>query len=784
MDFLKDINIYTIIVCESDNKKKILNEINKYKKIVPVKFLSLKELYNLYYFNYDEKALYYLINKYNIKYDVAKTYLDNIIYLNEDEYSNDKLNNLNSIKKDLFDNDILSKNDNFIHNIKNKSVIFYGYDYIDKFTHKLIDSIKSFCKVTIIEKQYNDFKHNVYEFDHIEDEVDFVASKICNLIKNGVDIKNIKISNIDNEYKTVIKRIFYLYNIPVNLRDEESLYSTIVGSYFVKNYDSDLNLLIDELKSKYDSKIVNQIINIVNKYTFVSDKMLVKDMIVHDLLNTKVIKTKLVNAVNIIDYKNYSDGDYIFLMNFNQKSIPVTHKDEKYLSDNDLETLGLETSIELNKIDKNITINNIKSIKNLIITYKKESYTSEYYPSNLINEMNLDVDFGSSDFEESNLSNKIKLCKYLDDYYKYNIKNPYMSILLNNYDLPYKEYDNKYNYIDRKLFEKLTDNKLNLSYSSMQSYNECSFKYYIQNILKLDVYEDKFSSYIGTLFHHILEIGINNEIDVKSEISEFIKDKKFNNKEKYYIEKLTKDIEFALDTIKKQLNYSKFNKIVTENKLVVIKNGNISVTFKGFIDKMMSYDDGVRTLVALVDYKTYDVDLKTDLIDYGLNLQLPIYLYLASNNLKSVEFAGFYIQKVLPSEKKYNKDKTLEEQMRDNMKLSGYSNSNEHILKLFDRTYESSEIIRGMKIKNDGNFSASAHVLSTEQMNELISKVDKQIDKCIDKIDKCDFNINPKNINNINISCKYCKYKDLCYMTQKDVEEIVLQEVETNEVDE
>ena len=60
----------------------------------------------------------------------------------------------------------------------------------------------------------------------------------------------------------------------------------------------------------------------------------------------------------------------------------------------------------------------------------------------------------------------------------------------------------------------------------------------------------------------------------------------------------------------------------------------------------------------------------------------------------------------------------------------------------------------------------------------------KLVDKCIDKIDKCDFNINPKNINNINISCKYCKYKDLCYMTQKDVEEIVLQEVETNEVDE
>ena len=489
-------------------------------------------------------------------------------------------------------------------------------------------------------------------------------------------------------------------------------------------------------------------------------------------------------AINIIDYKNYSNNDYVFLMNFNQKSIPVTHKDEKYLSDNDLKLLDLETSVELNKIDKNIAINNIKSIKNLIITYKKESYSSEYYPSNLINEMNLEVVTENTTLDNSHLSNKIKLCKYLDDYYKYNIKNPDMDTLLNNYDLPYKNYDNKYNLINRNTLEKLINNKLNLSYSSMQSYNECSFKYYIQNILKLDVYEDKFSSYIGTLFHHILEIGINKEINVKEEIDKFIIDRKFNNKEKYYIEKLTKDIEFALNVIKKQLDYTKFNKIITENKLVVIKNRNISVTFKGFIDKMMTYNDGGKTLVALIDYKTYDVDLKMDLIDYGLNLQLPIYLYLAGNNLETVEFAGFYIQKVLPSEKKYNKDKTLEEQTCENMKLCGYSNSDEHILKLFDRTYESSEIIKGMKIKNDGNFSSSSHVLNTKQMDMIISKVDDQINKCIDNIDSCNFNINPKNINNNNISCKFCKYRDLCYMTQKDIEEITVQEVETDEMDE
>lgn len=784
MNFLDDISRDTLIICESDNKKKILNKINECKKLIPVKFISLKELYNLYYFNYDEKALYYLINKYNFKYDVAKTYLDNLIYIENTEFRSDKLNDLKNIKKELESNDIIKKNENFIHDINNKDIIFYGYDYIDKFTLKLIDSIKKITNIKIIEKKYDDYKHKAYEFAHIEDEVDFVASKICSLIKNGIDINKIKISNIDDEYKPIIKRVFYFYNIPINLDDEETLYSTIPASFLIKNFNSDLSDIIEKLKEKYNPSVVNQIINIINKYTFVSDKLLVKDMIIHDLLNTKVIKTKFVNAINIIDYKNYSNNDYVFLMNFNQKSIPVTHKDEKYLSDNDLKLLDLETSVELNKIDKNIAINNIKSIKNLIITYKKESYSSEYYPSNLINEMNLEVVTENTTLDNSHLSNKIKLCKYLDDYYKYNIKNPDMDTLLNNYDLPYKNYDNKYNLINRNTLEKLINNKLNLSYSSMQSYNECSFKYYIQNILKLDVYEDKFSSYIGTLFHHILEIGINKEINVKEEIDKFIIDRKFNNKEKYYIEKLTKDIEFALNVIKKQLDYTKFNKIITENKLVVIKNRNISVTFKGFIDKMMTYNDGGKTLVALIDYKTYDVDLKMDLIDYGLNLQLPIYLYLAGNNLETVEFAGFYIQKVLPSEKKYNKDKTLEEQTCENMKLCGYSNSDEHILKLFDRTYESSEIIKGMKIKNDGNFSSSSHVLNTKQMDMIISKVDDQINKCIDNIDSCNFNINPKNINNNNISCKFCKYRDLCYMTQKDIEEITVQEVETDEMDE
>ena len=155
MNFLDVISKDTLIICESDNKKKILNKINECKKLIPVKFISLKELYNLYYFNYDEKAVYYLINKYNFKYDVAKTYLDNLIYIENTEFRSDKLNDLKNIKKELESNDIIKKNENFIHDINNKDIIFYGYDYIDKFTLKLIDSIKKINNIEIIEKKYD-----------------------------------------------------------------------------------------------------------------------------------------------------------------------------------------------------------------------------------------------------------------------------------------------------------------------------------------------------------------------------------------------------------------------------------------------------------------------------------------------------------------------------------------------------------------------------------------------------------------------------------------------------
>ena len=65
-------------------------------------------------------------------------------------------------------------------------------------------------------------------------------------------------------------------------------------------------------------------------------------------------------------------------------------------------------------------------------------------------------------------------------------------------------------------------------------------------------------------------------------------------------------------------------------------------------------------------------------------------------------------------------------------------------------------------------------------MDELTNIVEEKIEECINNILNGKFSINPKVINGKNISCEYCKFKDICFKEKKN--EIVLGG-EYNEVD-
>jgi ATP-dependent helicase/nuclease subunit B len=300
--------------------------------------------------------------------------------------------------------------------------------------------------------------------------------------------------------------------------------------------------------------------------------------------------------------------------------------------------------------------------------------------------------------------------------------------------------------------------KLTLSYSKMQIYNKCAFRYYLTDILKLDIFEENFSTVIGSMVHYVMEKCLaNNDMDTNKYVMEFLGDRQFTNKEKFFLDRYKLCIKELLDQIMLEKEYSSFDNAMYEKKIDIDYGDNIK--FTGIIDKILYKEENDKTYLALIDYKTGNDDISLNYLKYGLNIQLPIYLYLSDYlNFRNILYSGFYLQKFNISEKDY--------------RLLGYSNSNRDILSIIDNNYDNSKIIKGMKTLKDGSFSSYTKVLSNEDIDKIKNITKEKIHEVIENIKNNKFDINPKVNGDKNIGCDFCKFRDICFVKKKDRVEI------------
>lgn len=750
----------TLLITPNEIKEEMILKITSENNLLDIKYISLEELYKKF-FNYDIKAIYYLMNKYKFKYEVAKVYLDNMFYV-KDDFDDDKLKLLLKLKKEVKEYIITSRIDIY----KNRNIVVYGYE-LSKFDINLLKKISNNIEVI---KEESKYKHSkIYQFKTLEKEVEFVFDKIIDLLKNNININNIKLI-VSSDYYNTLKRMSNFYNIPLNIPSDTKLSDTLVGNYFIKNYNSNI---IDEIKNKFnDIELINKLIDIVNKYVEL-DFNEAKDLIIYEIKNCKIKDIQLKNSIKLITFDNLiNDDDYVFILGFNYGVIPNIYKDEDFLSDKIKEKLGLLTSREKNIYEKNKIVNKINSIKNLTISYKLKNNNEEYTISNLNDILKLEIVDEEIDSFKSDIYNKIKLTSSLDKLVKYNIKENNLSKLFSNYqDIKYMKYDNKYTNINKNDFSKFINNKITLSYSSLDNYFKCGFKYYLGNILRISPYQETYYTVLGNLFHYVLSKAFLDDFDLDKCYNEFLSKQtyEFNNMEKFFIKKAKEELIFIIDTIKKQYKDTNLTNAFYERKVFVDKSTNVKVTFMGVVDKLLYKEENDKTIVCIVDYKTGNTDINLDYAKYGLSLQLPIYLYLSKNmNLKNVEVAGFYLQKILNNEIKKDNKHTYLELKEDNLKLVGYTNDNLDILEKLDKNYENSNFIKSLKTTSKG-FSSYSKMINSEEINNLINLVDDKINEARDEILNTNFKINPKKIDNKNIGCEYCEFRDVCYRKENDI---------------
>lgn len=752
LEYIKDGDL---VIAPSHIKKHILKELTKAKKIINIKFMTIKEFTNSYFGTYNEKSLYYLMKNHNLKYGVAKEYLENIFF-------HAKL--LKPTYKELKEKGLLIENKMFKKRLNN--IVVIGYDSLDKY---LLDELKQY-NTRFIETKTNKYKPQVYEFNKQSDEIAFVATDIVQKLKTE-NINTFYLINITEDYKDELKRVFDQFNLPLNLENSKNIYGTETVRIFLETLKQTRNIE-QALEKTPQNDIYNKIIDVLNKYNFIKeiDNTFI-EIIKEELKQEKVPINRKINAINITDLNTLipEEDNYYYIMGFNQGVMPRIYHDDELIKDEERKKIGLNTSLEKLKSEKIHTSKIIHSIKKLKITYKRKDNYRTYYPSPLLEELNLDIIKNPEiQLTGSHKYNQMKLSMGLDNLIKYNEKSENLEKLFSTYpNVPYQTYDNSFKGVMFDDIYNYLNGKTNISYSSMNNYFLCAFRFYIQNILKLDPFEDNFATFIGTLFHECLSHMYDEDFDLEKTYNDYQKNQSLTEKEKFFTKKLYKNIEFIIETIRKQEEYSKLDKVLTEKKLNIDKSSKLKINFKGIVDKIKYKEENGKVLALIIDYKTGNISPNLDNINYGLHLQLPVYVYLTKKGLhKNVEIVGFYLQKILNKAEIDSENSKLDEQK--NLRLEGYTINDENIIKEIDPNYEKSTVIKGMNKTNNG-FQNYTKLISYEEIDKVMDLVDDKINEVIQGVEEGKFNINPKRIDDKLIGCDFCKFRDACYKKEEDI---------------
>lgn len=778
-----DIKEHSLIVLKDGFKNTFLKDFREKLGLYDIKVMELSELKKKFYFDYTKKTVYYVHKNYNVIGEIAQIYVENLYFIDRANTGDEKVNFLSTLKRELVDKRLLKIDSTFRNSLKNFEVVLFDLKNVDNFHENMFADIAKITKVTAIDDDRGtETAKRLYRLANKEEEVSFVASEIVNLIKSGIPIDHIKLANVNKDYHFVLKRTFEDFKIPLELPNEESIASTILVSKFKELFSNDIKSTFESLKEYVkdtkDQKVFDKLIDVVNEYTWCDDYMEVKDFIFQDIAKVKVPNNIYKNAVKTVDFmsEKIKDEDYVFLLNFNEGVIPTNKKDEDYLDDQTKLALGLSDSIDLNKKSIEEVRTKIALAKNLVVTLSKTDLNGELYISNAYTEELFDESNAPRiSFCHSNSYNKRVLLKEKDENKKYGTISRLLTTLEAHYkDVPYDTFDNKFKGINEEHLNDYLDNKLTLSYSSMDTYYKCAYRYYLSNIIKVDKFEDTFEIVVGNIFHEVLSKCFKTPFDFESAWQKAIEHQEydFKNMEKFYLGMLKGELAFIIDTINRQKEYCSLDEALYEQKIIVPLDDKGDVIFKGFVDKILYGEFEGKKIAAIVDYKTGNPELSLDNVIYGLDMQLPIYSYLIENfePLKGAEIGGFYLQKILSNTNDQNKK-------IESLKLQGYSNSDVEILKYVDKSYEDSHMIKSLKMGPNG-FYNYAKILSTDQIDKLNEIVKQKIQEAAKDIKSAKFDIDPKQIDDKLVGCKFCKFKDICYMTAKD---IVIKEKKTKD---
>lgn len=756
------------IICSYEDRMSILKATKEIKNYT---FLTLKDLEDRVLGTAKKKAVFLLMKKYELSYEVACEYISYMPYVEDKSYSDLKLDSILTAKRHLIECGMYKNDPLFLNRLKGKKITFYNVDLNSKLRY-IQSALPKDCMV-YEEAQSIDIKPLiVHEFKNTYDEVLFVCNQIIDLIKRGVPLKNIHLCNLNQEYTFLFERMMYSYNIAIDIPTKRNILSQPIAHEFLDlcKEKSSFHEVFESLKQ--DSIFYSSLFNLIVSYDLVEDKP--SDYI--DFLKIKLMEMSFPKdiyeeMISTTEKASYSKDDYVFYLGLNLGISPKVYKDDLYLNDEELVLIHHLPSTVRNQEAKEKLKRLLLQTDHIFISYKKHDSKEECFPSNVLSELNHEVKHVDASYGYSKLEDDIRLGIAYTKLLKYKEQSSELNLYSIDH-LKYNSFDNRYKGITKEtLNERFERKPLKMAYSNLKTYFACPFSYYADRILGLNEFKPSMAARLGTFAHAVLEDSYADDFKIEESFSKNTNEIAEDVKDKFYFSMMEDVLKSLVDYNKKHEDASMLKNI--EREIHIVYNEG-DVMFEGYIDKLMYTEIQGEIYAAIVDYKTGKDIISLDNVEDGFHLQLPSYMFLLSKYEgfagKKLHILGIYLQKV----NIIALDNTLDitQQREKSFRLQGYSIKQHELISMLDPEYSKSDYIYGMSTLKDGGFSRYARLVTSNEEDELIGIVDELIHSANDKIRNAEFPIEPKRIEGINQSCTFCKYADICYKKFEDFKDL------------
>lgn len=684
-------------------------------------------------------------------------------------------------------NNHLILDENHLSYYKSKKVYFVNYYGDDDLINQMLPFLKHYerCFTTnSIDKELT-----VFHFENYDDEILEVVNHIAILLNKKVDPAKIVIHKVNKDYLNKLEEYLMIYKIDYIVEGEGSFFDVdIVKNFFhdLKNYEAmRLNkVLKDYLIDKKDNKIFSKIGKVLEPLIMLDLTInsitldLIKDVFIHTIYQEEVTNAiKIENVLNHI----YDDDTHIFIMNFSHGEIAHIYKDDTYLNDKIRKNLKLLTSFDRTQIEEKKILDCIHSYESIHLSYSTYCSSKIYMPSNLIKELAKKriVNICDASIHIYHIVNEdMAKMRFFKAYALYRLYQKKTFDYLYGYtyfcaDLT-KRYQSDFNAtLDYLALPTLF---MELSYTKLNDYFSCPFRFYLKYILNIEEkMEDNNSTFVGRMYHFVLEkVVAKRYIDRRTKeevlenisvyICDFVKNQTYEIKDKlkFYLNKFSEELKLIVEIIMDFMDHSSFEVLGLEQKLE--KQLDDYMVVVGLIDKILKYQE----YYLVIDYKTNPVHPNWYALDVGLDLQLPLYLYLIKANDPNAKIAGSYLQSVFRTSLLKYEDKPLSKVMLEQLKYVGYTLQDRDVILAIDtNALNGSGSLPKQIVSNKGFYKNFLKKSFTQtQFDAIILYVEKLIFEANKKIRKGLFPILPLTDEKNESVCRYCRLKDLCYRNE------------------